>query len=121
MQMKTKNRKDPLLFLEILARRKTLSENPEQSDGISNMQSITQEDAADEADDNGEIKKDHYEASGRLIHKKENAVEEQQLCGLKMEKPKMPSFSGDVRKYAIFRSDFKHAVEARSFHLIFFI
>ena len=25
----------------------------------------------------------------------------------------MPSFSGDVREYAIFRSDFKHAIEAR--------
>ena len=25
----------------------------------------------------------------------------------------MPKFSGDVREYAIFRSDFKHAIEAR--------
>ena len=25
----------------------------------------------------------------------------------------MPKFSGDVREYAIFRSDFKHAFEAR--------
>ena len=27
-------------------------------------------------------------------------------CGFKMEKPKMPLFAGDVRDYAIFRSDF---------------
>ena len=35
------------------------------------------------------------------------------LCGFKMEKPKMPRFAGDVRDYAIFRSDFKHAVDGR--------
>ena len=31
----------------------------------------------------------------------------------KHEKPKLPVFAGDVREYAIFRSDFKHATEAR--------
>ena len=36
-----------------------------------------------------------------------------ETCSFKMEKPKMPKFSGDVREYAIFRSDFKHAIEAR--------
>ena len=34
-------------------------------------------------------------------------------CGFKMEKPKMPKFTGDVREYAIFRADFKHAIESR--------
>ena len=34
-------------------------------------------------------------------------------CGFKMEKPKMPKFVGDVREYAIFRVDFKHAIESR--------
>ena len=34
-------------------------------------------------------------------------------CGFKMEKPKVPRFAGDVRDYAIFRSDFKHAVDSR--------
>ena len=34
-------------------------------------------------------------------------------CGFKMEKPKMPRFNGDVRDYAIFRADFKHAVDTR--------
>ena len=34
-------------------------------------------------------------------------------CGFKMEKPKMPKFYGDVREYAIFRADFKHAIESR--------
>ena len=50
-----------------------------------------------------------------MIHKKGNdyATKEQQFCGFKVEKPEMPSFSGYVREYAIFRSDFKHAVEAR--------
>ena len=36
-----------------------------------------------------------------------------QTCGFKMEKPKMPKFSGDVREYAIFRADFKHTIETR--------
>ncbi|KAK3729680.1 hypothetical protein QZH41_001532 [Actinostola sp. cb2023] len=34
-------------------------------------------------------------------------------CTFKLEKPKLPCFGGDVRDYAIFRSDFKHAIEAR--------
>ena len=32
-------------------------------------------------------------------------------CGFKMEKPKMPKFSGDIREYAIFKADFKHVNE----------
>ena len=34
-------------------------------------------------------------------------------CGFRMEKPKFPQFSGDVREYVIFRADFKHAIESR--------
>ena len=34
-------------------------------------------------------------------------------CGFRMEKPKLPQFSGDVREYVIFRADFKHAIEPR--------
>ena len=34
-------------------------------------------------------------------------------CGFKMEKPKMPKFSGDVRECAIFKADFKHAIESK--------
>ena len=34
-------------------------------------------------------------------------------CGFRMEKPKLPKFAGDVREYAIFRADFKHAIESR--------
>ena len=36
-----------------------------------------------------------------------------QTCSFKMEKPKMPKFTGDVREYAIFRADFKYTVESR--------
>ena len=28
-------------------------------------------------------------------------------------KPKLPKFAGDVREYAIFKADFKHAIESR--------
>ena len=38
---------------------------------------------------------------------------ENSACGFKMEKPKLPKFSGDVREYAIFKADFKHAIEPR--------
>ncbi len=34
-------------------------------------------------------------------------------CGFQMEKLKLPKFAGDVREYAIFRADFKHAIESR--------
>ncbi|CAB3977237.1 Hypothetical predicted protein [Paramuricea clavata] len=34
-------------------------------------------------------------------------------CGFKMERPKMPQFSGDVRDYVIFRADFKYAVDSK--------
>lgn len=34
-------------------------------------------------------------------------------CAFRMEKPKMPKFSGDVRDYVIFKADFKHLVEKR--------
>lgn len=33
-------------------------------------------------------------------------------CTFKLEKPKLPIFSGNVRDYAIFRSDIKHVIEA---------
>ena len=36
-----------------------------------------------------------------------------QTCSFKVEKPKMPKFSGDVREYAIFRADFKYAIRSR--------
>ncbi len=36
-----------------------------------------------------------------------------QHATFKMEKPKLPRFSGDVREYFIFREDFEHAIEHR--------
>ena len=34
-------------------------------------------------------------------------------CRFQMEKPKLPKFTGDVPEYAIFKADFKHAIESR--------
>ena len=34
-------------------------------------------------------------------------------CTFKLERPKLLVFAGNVRDYAIFRSDFKHAIEAK--------
>ena len=89
------------------------SGNPQQFDGIPNMQSMTQGETSEGGVDKDEV--DRFQVSKGLAIKEdnENPIKEQQFCGFKVEKPKMPSFSGDVREYAIFRSDFKHAIEAR--------
>lgn len=42
-----------------------------------------------------------------------NTTGEQLTCNFKLEKPKLPKFTGDVREYAIFRSDWKHIVDTR--------
>ena len=42
-----------------------------------------------------------------------NASGNNTQSAFRMEKPKMPKFSGDVREFAIFKGDFKHLVEAR--------
>lgn len=36
-----------------------------------------------------------------------------QVSSFQLERPKLPTFSGDVREYGIFNSDFKHLVESR--------
>ena len=43
----------------------------------------------------------------------DNGASKSGTCGFKMEKPKMPKLAGDVREYAIFRTDFKHAIESK--------
>ncbi|KAJ8022200.1 hypothetical protein HOLleu_39614 [Holothuria leucospilota] len=40
----------------------------------------------------------------------QSEVRSAQFSKLKMEKPKMPKFSGDVRDYHVFKSDFMHAM-----------
>ena len=52
--------------------------------------------------------------SGNEIHDsiQNNSNATTGACGFKMEKPKMPKFTGNVREYAIFRADFKHAIES---------
>ena len=39
-----------------------------------------------------------------------NAISE---CSFKIEKPKLPKFGGNVRDYAMFKSDFKHIVHSK--------
>ena len=36
-----------------------------------------------------------------------------QKCAFRIEKPRMPSFSGDVREYAIFKSNFEHIIGSK--------
>lgn len=47
------------------------------------------------------------------VNNANNENAESSTCGFKMEKPKMPKFFGDVREYAIFKADFKYAIESR--------
>ena len=35
------------------------------------------------------------------------------ICGFKIEKPKLPKFSGDVREYAVLNEDFRHVIESK--------
>ena len=64
-----------------------------------------------------EVIQDDNEAhnSDNVSHEKDEHVESAEASAkpvvLKHEKPKLPCFYGDVRKYFIFRDDFKHAVE----------
>ena len=95
------------------SRKNPPSGNPQQFDGIPNMQSMTQGETSEGSVDKNEA--DNFQVSKGLAIKEddENPIKEQQFCGFKVEKPKMPSFSGNVREYAIFRSDFKHGIKAR--------
>ena len=49
------------------------------------------------------------QASNAIHRGKQSSVS----VSLKHEKPKLPAFNGDVRKYFIFKDDFKHAIESR--------
>ena len=43
----------------------------------------------------------------------ESVKQEVIACAFRLENPKLPCFNGDVREYAIFKSDFKHAIERK--------
>jgi len=93
-----------------------VTEGQTQSDGIQNIHDFTQDVSNDEiavireADD-----KEHsqQQEGAAVISENSRSKETEKFCSFKLEKPKLPMFSGDVREYAIFRSDFKHAIEAR--------
>eukprot|EP00794_Sanderia_malayensis_P018505 gene18505-20363_t len=98
--------------------------NPEQSNGVTRMQTMTRETTEDKIfynEDHLQVVADHLlpeddpqPSRGSILGKRnENAKIEYTSCGFKLEKPKLPSFSGDVREYAIFRSDSEHAIGAR--------
>ena len=93
----------------------TLSGNPQVSDVNENANSVIQEEAGTVDTINVTDETEQYPASEGQHRRQDNdsSIKDQQYCGFKLEKPKLPSFSGDVREYAIFRSDFKHAIEAR--------
>ena len=48
-----------------------------------------------------------------LVNSEIGTIVNANSCGFQMEKPKLPKFTGDVREYAIFKADFKHAIESR--------
>ena len=97
------------------------------SNGISNMQIEDDAPGVSSGDDNpinttssgnNDVTLNHENTSfvsGNEIHDsiQNNSNATTGACGFKMEKPKMPKFTGNVREYAIFRADFKHAIESR--------
>ena len=93
----------------------TLNGNPEASDVNATTNNATQEGAGtvDTVDVTDETEQYSSSEGQHRRQDNESSTKEQQYCAFKLEKPKLPSFSGDVREYVIFRSDFKHAIEAR--------
>ena len=55
----------------------------------------------------------HVENSGSNAQNDVSSPQESIACNFKVEKPKLPCFNGDVREYATFKSDFKHAIERK--------
>ena len=63
-----------------------------------------------------ERKEDHetLEAEEQQKKSKSDKVEPRESrCSFQMEKPKLPKFTGDVRDYGVFKSDFMHLVDTR--------
>ena len=72
-----------------------------------------QESEANPGSSQGPLHQGQGQETTSLNESNESESHVQPVCGFKMEKPKMPRFSGDVREYSIFRDDFKHAIESR--------
>lgn len=87
------------------------SEEPPSS-GMTNIQPISQTLPEINA---GKAESTSDKAINNPAINKETASDTSQAgaCTFKLEKPKLPVFAGNVRDYAIFRSDFKHAIEAK--------
>ena len=115
--------------LESNATTEKIAGNESTSNGISSMQSGMDVVSGPTSHDNEQISivNAGQENSTPPLNNENNSVNENvqvpnlvggpstssNACGFKMEKPKLPKFAGDVREYAIFKADFKHAIEAR--------
>lgn len=115
--------------LESNATTEKIASNESTSNGISSMQSGMDVVSGPTSHDNEQISivNAGQENSTPPLNNENNSVNENvqvpnlvsgpstssNACGFKMEKPKLPKFAGDVREYAIFKADFKHAIEAR--------
>ncbi|XP_033643441.1 uncharacterized protein LOC117303376 [Asterias rubens] len=78
----------------------------EQSSTTSSAKQITESDSHISINGASDQKEEQTKAN-TAIH------DVDKFCGFKMEKPKMPKYTGDVREYAIFKDDFKHMVDKR--------
>ena len=93
-----------------------VAEGLQQSDGIQNMQDVTLDVSNDEIviiRENDDREHSQQQEGAAVVSTSNRPRETEKFCSFKLERPKLPVFSGDVREYAIFRSDFKHAIEAR--------
>ena len=93
-----------------------VAEGQQQSDGIQNMQDVTLDVSNDEIvviRENDDREHSQQQEGAAVVSTSNRPRETEKFCSFKLERPKLPVFSGDVREYAIFRLDFKHAIEAR--------
>ncbi|KAJ8032343.1 hypothetical protein HOLleu_25850 [Holothuria leucospilota] len=78
------------------------SEGAESAEEVSQLNPVREEAAP--------LVQDEFPESENLPIAEQSEVRSAQFSKLKMEKPKMPKFSGDVRDYHVFKSDFMHAI-----------
>ena len=70
----------------------------------------TSENIVAEISSGTQVETPHNQNNEQASHDSIAQHDTSEICAFKIEKPKMPRFNGDVRDYAIFKSDFKHII-----------
>ena len=92
------------------------AEGQQQSDGFQIMQEASLDVSNDEivgTQERNDREHSQQQEGATMVVASSGPKDTNKKCGFKVEKPKLPSFSGNVRDYVIFCSDFKHTIETR--------